>query len=120
MPQLPSAADVIALTGTDFPVPFVGAIIQDAALIASDCLRGVDGDRQEAALKWLAAHLISSAGETSGTLTSDKLGDAAQTYAKTVTVTGAGLMGSAYGQQAIALLPCLSGIGMRTGKFLVL
>ena len=118
MPQLPSAADVIALTGSGMSEAFVDAIIQDAALIASACLEGVDGDRQEAALKWLAAHLISSAGETSGSLTSDRLGDAAQTYAKTV--TGAGLMGSAYGQQAIALLPCLSGIGMRTGKFVVL
>ena len=118
MPQLPSANDVITLTGTELTAPVVEAIIADAALIAAQCLDGVDGDRQEAALKWLAAHLVSSAGEASGSLTSDKLGDAAQTYAKSV--TGAGLMGSAYGQQAIALLPCLSGIGMRTGKFVVL
>ena len=118
MPQLPSAADVIALTGSTLPEVVIEAVIDDAALIASACLEGVDGDRQEAALKWLAAHLVSSAGETSGSLTSDKLGDAAQTYAKTI--TGAGLMGSVYGQQAIALLPCLSGIGMRTGKFVVL
>jgi len=118
MPQLPSANDVITLTGTELTAPVVEAIIADAELIAAQCLEGVDGDRQEAALKWLAAHLVSSAGNTSGSLTSDKLGDAAQTYAKSV--TGAGLMGSVYGQQAIALLPCLSGIGMRTGKFVVL
>ena len=118
MPQLPSAADVIAITGTSLPEVVVDAIITDAALIAAQCFEGVDGDRQEAALKWLAAHLVSSAGEANGSLTSDRLGDAAQTYAKSV--TGAGLMGSAYGQQAIALLPCLSGIGMRTGKFVVL
>ena len=118
MTQIPTAFDVIALTGTDLPDHFVSAVIQDAALIASDCLKGVDGQRQEAALKWLAAHLLSSVGGTSEGLTSDKLGDAAQTYSRTV--TGAGLMGTAYGQQAIAILPCLSGLGMRTGKFVVL
>jgi hypothetical protein len=118
MQTLPLANDVIAITGTPFPEPVVTSIIQNAALIGGDCLQSVVGPLYTAAVKWLAAHMVASAGETSGSLTSDKLGDAAQAYARAV--TGAGLMGTVYGQQAIALVPCLSGIGMRQAKSWVL
>jgi len=106
--QLPSAADVIALTDTSLSSEVVDALIADAALIAAKCLEGEPGDRQEAALKWLTAHLVASTGE-GGMLQSSKLGDASDTFVRAA--TGEGLAGTIYGQQAIALIPCLARLG---------
>jgi hypothetical protein len=106
--QLPSAADVIALTGTGLSSAVVDALIADAALIAERCLASESGDRQEATLKWLAAHLVASTG-TDGVLQSSKLGDASETYMRAA--TGEALAGTIYGQQAIALTPCLARLG---------
>lgn len=101
MPTLPTASDVIALTGTDMPEAVVTSIIADAALFAEGCISAYDDDRQTAIIKWVAAHMVQS---TSGgaSLTSDKLGDASQTYARSA-LSGNGLMATHYGQQAIAL-----------------
>jgi hypothetical protein len=100
--QLPSVADVTTLTGTSLSEVVVTSLIQDAALVAEDCIAGYAPARQTAIIKWLAAHLVastSSGGES--TLTSDKLGDAAQTFARAT--TGDALSGTMYGQQALAL-----------------
>ena len=96
----PSAAVVIALTGTSFAEAVVSAVIDDAALIAEACIAGYDSDRQTAIVKWIAAHLLASTG-TEGVLTSDKLGDAQQSFARAT--LGDALKGTTYGQQALLL-----------------
>lgn len=106
--QKPSAQDVIDLTETDLPQAVVTAIIDDAALMAEECLKSLTGDRQEAALKWLSAHLIGST-NSGGVLTSEKLGDASESYSRAT--VGDGISGTVYGQQAIALAPCLARLG---------
>lgn len=106
MPTLPTASEVIALTATDFSEAVVSAIIDDAALIAEGCIETYSEARQTAIIKWLACHLITStngaSGTGSGSIISDKLGDAATTYAKSA-LTGEGLKSSHYGQQALLL-----------------
>lgn len=105
----PIAADVIALTGTGLSEAVVSDIIDDAALIG-DCLSTLSSAKQEAALKWLAAHLIASTSDDgSQVLTSAKLGDASDSYARAK--TGDGIAGTTYGQQAIAIAPCLARLG---------
>lgn len=104
----PSAADVIALTGTSLDAAVVTAIIDDAALMADSCLSPLSDAVQEAALKWLSAHLVSSSGGE-GQVSSEKLGDASVTYARGT--LGDGVSGTMYGQQAIALAPCLAYLG---------
>lgn len=105
----PSASVVIDLTGTSLSVSVVSGIIDDAALMAEKCIKGFDADRQEAILKWLAAHLITTT--DGGTLTSEKLGDASESY-KAATVSD-GINGTIFGQQAIGLDPtgCLARLG---------
>lgn len=106
----PTAASVIAITGTKLSDAIVDSIIADAELIASSCLTaaGASDALETSVVKWLAAHLVAST-SGNGTLTSRKLGDASKSYASTS--LGDGLMGTAYGQQAVALLPCLATIG---------
>ena len=103
-----TAAEVIALTGTSLPEAAVGAIIDDALLIAADCIAGVSEARADSAIKWLSAHLVASLG-SEGVLTSRKLGDASKSYARAQ--VGDGIAGTTYGQQAIAILPCLARVG---------
>lgn len=106
----PDAQTVIDLTGTDLSEPVVTLIIEDAALIAGPCLSGVADDRATSAIKWLAAHLVASTSDGgAATLTSDKLGDASQSWARAQ--MGDGIVGSTYGQQAVALVPCLARVG---------
>ena len=105
MPALPQASDIIELTGTSLSSGFVSALILDAVIIGGECIEGLDPDAQVAALKWLTAHLIASTND-GATTTSRKLGDAQESYARAQ--TGNGLMGTAYGQQAIAIAPCLA------------
>lgn len=106
----PIAADVIALTGTGLSDTVVSAIIDDAALAAEDCLNTLDAERQKSALKWLSAHMISATSDRkSQARSSSKLGDASDSYAKGT--LGAGINSSFYGQQALAIAPCLAGFG---------
>jgi hypothetical protein len=106
MPTLPTASDVIALTATDFHEAVVTAIIADAALVAEGCISGYSEERQTAIIKWLACHLIAStngaSGAGSGTVTSEKLGDAATSYGKSA-LSGEGLKATHFGQQALLL-----------------
>lgn len=106
----PTAAVVIALTGTAFDAATVSAIIDDAALIAENCIKNYDATRQEAILKWLAAHLIASTGGE-GVATSDRLGDASTSWARAP--LGDALKGTTYGQQALLLDTngCLAKLG---------
>lgn len=115
----PTAQDVIDLTGSGLPEPVVEAIINDAALIAGDCLGTLSEERQAAALKWLAAHMLSgTSDEGSQVLTNSKLGDASDTYARGK--VGEGIHGSYYGQQAVAIAPCLSAIGQSVASIEVI
>ncbi|MGE0602227.1 MAG: DUF4054 domain-containing protein [Xanthobacteraceae bacterium] len=108
--EKPNAADVKAIISTTLSDEVVGALIDDAALLAENCIASLDGDRQKAILKWLTAHLIAST-NSNASKTSSKLGDAQDTFARAQ--LGEGLKGTIYGQQALALDPngCLIGIG---------
>lgn len=99
---LPSTESVINLTGTALSAAVVTTLIEDAYLVAESCISQYGESRQTAIIRWLAAHLVAStaSGGTS-VLTSDKLGDAAQTFARAT--LGEGLAGTMYGQQALAL-----------------
>jgi hypothetical protein len=113
MPTLPTASDVIDLTGTAISAAVVSALINDAALVADgDCFAAYSEERKTAIIKWLAAHLVASTDAGGGTLTQDKLGDASQSYARAT--MGEGLKGTMYGQQALAL--DTSGCLFRLGK----
>lgn len=101
MPTYPLASEVIALTGTSLDAGTVTGVIADAALVAEDCIKGYNEQRQTAIIKWLAAHLLASTDASGGTLTSEKLGDASQSFARAT--MGKALEGTMYGQQAIAL-----------------
>jgi hypothetical protein len=101
MPTLPTASDVIALTSTNLAEAVVTSLIADAALLAGDCITDYSEEKQTAIIKWLAAHMVASTDSGGGTLTSEKLGDASQTFARAT--MGDGLRGTMYGQQALAL-----------------
>lgn len=109
----PDAAAVIAITGTDLPEPVVSSIIDDAALLADNlCTAAYPADRQITIVKWLSAHLIASTSDKgSQVLSSSKLGDAQDSYARGT--LGEGLKGTAYGQQVLLLDTngCLSRLG---------
>lgn len=112
----PSATEVTNLTGTELDQTVVSALIDDAALIAADCLSGVTDDVETAALKWLSAHLVAST-EEGGVRTSESLGDASESFVRAK--VGDGIMGTTYGQQAVALLPCLGRLGCPSAKVTV-
>jgi len=109
--QLPDVATVQALFSEPHPEALVQAMIDDAAMMADNpCVQGYPATRQAAIVRWLAAHMLASTNRD-GVLTSDKLGDAQQSYARAT--TGEGLRGTTYGQQALLLdfNGCLSRIG---------
>lgn len=106
-----AAADVIAITGTELAEAVVTALIADAELVAGDCISSYSAERQDAIVKWLAAHLVASTDAGGVSVTSEKLGDASLTFARAT--LGEGLKGTFYGQQALALDTngCLTGKG---------
>lgn len=109
--QKPNVADVLAILGGEHSEPLIQSMIDDAALVADNlCTQAYDAERQKAIVKWLAAHMVASTNRE-GVLTSDKLGDAQQSYARAT--TGEGLKGTTYGQQALLLdiNGCLSRLG---------
>lgn len=116
MPTLPTTSEVISLTGTQFPEEVVDSIIADAALMVERCISPLNEARQTAIIKWVSCHLIASTngadGSRGGAITSFKLGDASETYARAV-LSGEGLKATFYGQQALALDPngCLARLG---------
>lgn len=106
----PDSQDVIDLTGTALDSGVVSALIDDAALIGKDCLESLTDEYQKAALKWLAAHMVASTSDqSSAVLTSNKLGDASKSWARGQ--MGTAIQGTTYGQQAVALVPCLARLG---------
>lgn len=104
----PDPQTVIDLTDTELSEPIVQSIIDDAALIAEKCISGYSEEKQKSVLKWLAAHLIAST-DSGGMIASERLGDAQDQYVRAS--VGDGIKGTVYGQQAIALSPCLARIG---------
>lgn len=114
MITLPTAAEVIAITGSKLPENVIDLLIQQAALIAKKCIEKLSPELQKAIVMWLAAHLVATTGDTFGTLTTRKLGDAQKSWARAT--TGEGLKGTAYGQQVLLLDPCgcLSRLGKAT------
>jgi hypothetical protein len=124
--NLPSPADVRTIIETDLDDTGVQGFIDDAAALARRCVTPLDEDLQKTILKWLAAHLIQVAGKSTGegfsnvAVTSMKLGDASETYARGQ--VGTNIASTPYGQQAILLDPngCLMRLGNRKPIFKVL
>lgn len=114
----PDVTDVRAIIATDYDDATITALIDDAALIGESCLSSLSSDRQKSAIKWLTAHMLASTNDTSGKqLESESLGDASKSFQKST--MGEGLKGTAYGQQAIAIAPCLLRASQNTASIQV-
>lgn len=115
--QKPTATEVKEIVSTSKSDAVVSSMIEDAALMAEKCITSLDGDRQEAILRYLTAHMIViSDGGGAGAVVSEKLGDAQRNYS--AVPLGESLRSSGFGQQAIALDPngCLANIGKTATK----
>lgn len=123
---LPTAAQVRAIITTDLTDDQIDSYVVDASLLVARCISVLDEVTQTTIIKYTAAHLIQSNGQASGegfantSVTSMKLGDASESYARAA--VGSGMASTSYGQQAIALDPngCLLTIGQRPVVFKVL
>lgn len=113
MAEKPTVAAVRVVVKTALTDDQVQAIIDDAALIADGCpvVATYPIERQQAIVKWIAAHLIATQSGIAGMLTQKALGDASESYASGQ--TGMNLAASRYGQQAMLLDPsgCLANLG---------
>lgn len=110
MIALPPASDVTDIVDTDKPDSVVNAIIRDAYYLTRECISHYEEEHQQRIIVWVAAHLIASTG-SDGVRTSEKLGDASESFARATLTTN--LMGTPYGHQAIMLdaTGCLRRLG---------
>ena len=108
----PEADAVLSLTGAELPASVVDTLIEDAVLMAGNCLKHYGDDRQTAIIKWLAAHLVAST-EGNAEIQSESVDGASQTFVRPE--PGEGLRGTSFGRQALGLdyRGCLEGIGKR-------
>lgn len=122
--ERPTVDDVRAIIGqSDLTDDQINSYIDDAILITENCIKNLSPNRQKAILKYVVAHLLYTTGLLDDTnsvaLTSRRLGDASETYARSE--LGKGLASSPYGQRAIELDPnrCLETIGNQKRKAFV-
>lgn len=119
--MLPSVPDVRAIITTAAADGVVQAFITDAEALTQACLASQPTALKATIVKWVAAHLLASVGLDSGEkapdVTSRRLGDAAESFARPT--PGEGLAATSYGKHAIALDPtgCLSRLGRRAAEF---
>ena len=108
----PEAEAVLSLTGAELPASVVDTLIEDAVLMAGNCLKHYGEDRQTAIIKWLAAHLVAST-DDGAELASESVDGASHSFSRPA--PGEGLRGTSFGRQALALdyRGCLDGIGKR-------
>jgi len=112
---LPTAAEVAVIYPNTHATAIVDEFIEDAAALAEQCQSVVDSSAtlQAKIVKWIAAHMIhlTLEGGATGSLISQKLGDAQDTYSSTV--YGEGLDSTPYGRTAIQLegTGCLKNLG---------
>ena len=111
---MPSVDDVRGIIDTALTDDQIEALILDAELIVHDCVEVLDADRAAAIIKYVTADLIASAVASSGagTLASQSLGDASESY-------GMGVLGGQFGQSTYwkkALLLDTYGCLARLGK----
>jgi hypothetical protein len=119
--SLPTVEDVRAVIETEATDTQVQMAIDDAALVVEACVAALPAARQEAIIKYVAAHFLSLGSKTgSGALSSQSLGDASESYA--TSILGEGLAGTEFGKRALLLDPngCLARLGKRTVVFQVL
>lgn len=104
-----SVSEVRIVIKTSLTDGEVQTFIDDAVLIAELCPALVlsSVNIQKSAVKWLAAHLISTT--NSGMLTQRSIGDASDSYV--APALGSGLKSTSYGQRALLLAPELATIG---------
>lgn len=113
--ETPTVAAVRVVITTSLDDAAVQSLIDDAAALIDgqcSCIASLPSATQQSIVKWVAAYLISTVKQQGGgTLTSDRLGDAARTYS--TTGFGKQLASSAYGQNALLLDPtgCLARLG---------
>lgn len=117
----PTTAEVRLTITTGLSDDAVAQFVADAVLMAEDCsvIPTFSEAKQKAIIRFLAAHLISM-NDASARKTSEKIGDASESYS--TPVLGDNLRGTTFGQQAIALdsSGCLAKIGKMPMTFKVL
>lgn len=97
---MPTTESVQALLSVEFTAATINAAITDAALMVEDC--GYTDSREEAIVRYLAAHLLSSSQPGgAGNVKSENIDGTAYTLGGAV--VGMGLKGSSFGQQALLL-----------------
>jgi len=101
---LPSAADVIGLTGTKLGETLVERIITSAEQVFLQCADNYTDEQATEILLWLSSHMVAATGPTNGSLTGRSLMDSSKSWAKAS--LGEGLKGSTYGQMVISLDKC--------------
>lgn len=116
--ESPSIREVRVVFKTSLGDDEVQSFVDDAILIAEQCPALVlsSVSIQKSAVKWLAAHLLSTS--HSGVLTQRTIGDATDSYA--APTLGAGLKSTSYGQRALLLAPELANVGRPDAQLWVL
>ena len=111
---LPTVAAVRVIITTSLDDASVTAFITDAAAMVANCIASLDAAVQTTIVKYTTAHLISLSGNggTDALMTSKRLGDASESYARP-SGDGAGLSSTSYGKMAIGFDPngCLATLG---------
>jgi hypothetical protein len=91
---------VIDTTRDTSPFITTAQLVVDEQLLT----KGFSADRLDAITVYLAAHFVAIAEPSSrSNLTSEKMGDASETYRVAIAKLGVGFNATPYGQQAIAL-----------------
>lgn len=115
----PTPSEVRTVIKTAITDEQIQQFIDDAVLMTENCdiIATYSEAKQKAIVRWLAAHLIATQAPA---MKSQGIGDASESYESPI--TGEGLKGSRYGQQAILLDPsgCLAKQGKVKSTFEVL
>lgn len=118
----PTVDEVRATITTSLTDAQIQLFIDDAVLVASQCASflGFDASRQQAIVRWLTAHLLSTVmNKGGGNLTAESLGDASKSYG--TSALGKELRSTMYGNAALQLDPsgCLARLGKARATFQV-
>lgn len=99
---LPRVSDVRSIIKTSLSDSDIQGFIDDASTLAEGCISSLATSRQSLIIKYLTAHLIAMAGKggKDALVTSKKLGDASESYARGA--AGEGYAGTPFGRQALA------------------
>lgn len=123
MPASPTPSEVKVTIKTLLSDEAIQQFIDDAVLMVEPCtvIATFSEAKQKAIIRYIAAHMIATSGDgTEGRMTSQKIGDASETYE--AGTLGQGLKASSFGQKAIEMdtSGCLASLGKQRIQFKVL